>query len=685
MARAHPAASGRRGRGWRRGPPPRAARRARRRPRRRRPARARRAGRQPPCHAERGHGGGRPRGAPARVAAAARAGSSEDAEGRRLHHHLADRRARMGRRRARSGRALPRRAPGLDARLERRARAPSSTRSSAPSWRPAAPQRTEARRARRTNRRLRTLLAGVAALLVLAAVAGALFLDQRGQARGEARTAAGAAPRRPGAGRGRPRPLAAAGAPGRGARGLAADAQQPARRAHAQPGRHRRRAQRRQPADSSWPCVPTAARWSSATTTATSCSSTRSRAAGSVRRTDRRAPASPTSVAGGRDQGPRVQPRRVTAGDQEGRRRRTARRPHLAADRDAPQSPTPSIQNDVHDATYPHMAFSLATDERSRCPTRRPRGVRGRHDAAFRRQHRQASRCSGAARGPRAPGRLPHVQSGRRPAGHGGTRLDRHPRRENPPISCAGCPARGASSSPSSRSAFALSLDGRTLAAGGRDGSVRFLEPASGEWRTALGRHAGRRTARRLQPDGRFLVTVGDDANAIVWDVAAGSAAETMEGHAGRVLALALDRRAHTLFTAGLDGSVIAWDLAGDRRLGRPFDAGTGTGGIPSTALSRDGRTLVTAQDDGAVSVIDTASLTRRRRTRRGQSVRGPRAGIRAARNDRRRRVLRLPGCRRRADGPTGRAPARPPRERGRVHADAPAPTDRSSRPLAPT
>jgi WD40 repeat protein len=159
---------------------------------------------------------------------------------------------------------------------------------------------------------------------------------------------------------------------------------------------------------------------------------------------------------------------------------------------------------------------------------------------------------------------------------------------------------------------FALSADGRTLAVGAGDGSVRFLDVATGEVRTATSRHGAAVQRAVFSRDGRFLATVGDDAKAIIWDVETGGAGETLEGHAGRLLALALDGRAQTLFTAGLDGSVIVWDLAGDRRLGRPFDAGTGVAQFPATALSRDGRTLVTGEGGGAVSVLDTATLTRR-------------------------------------------------------------------------
>ena len=170
--------------------------------------------------------------------------------------------------------------------------------------------------------------------------------------------------------------------------------------------------------------------------------------------------------------------------------------------------------------------------------------------------------------------------------------------------------------------AGAVSPDARTFAIGGQDGTVRLLDLETGRLRTASGRHAGAVQSAVFTSDGRILVTVGDDGNAIVWDVHAARATETFRGHASRVLAAAVDRHARTLYTAGLDGNVIAWDLTGDRRLGRTFQAGTGSGDwFPSTAISGDGRSLVTLQDRGAVSVVAVATLTRRSLPVRGAPV----------------------------------------------------------------
>jgi WD40 repeat protein/DNA-binding SARP family transcriptional activator len=160
--------------------------------------------------------------------------------------------------------------------------------------------------------------------------------------------------------------------------------------------------------------------------------------------------------------------------------------------------------------------------------------------------------------------------------------------------------------------ASAVSPDGRTFAIGGDDGSVRFLDLRTGRQQRATGRHEGAVQSAVFTADGHFLVTTGDDGAAILWNVKQAASGEVFRGHAGAVVAAAVDRRARTLYTAGHDGSVITWDLVGDRRLGRPFNAGIGSGDFgPTTAISPDGRTLATVEDNGGDSLVDLRTLTR--------------------------------------------------------------------------
>jgi WD40 repeat protein len=189
-----------------------------------------------------------------------------------------------------------------------------------------------------------------------------------------------------------------------------------------------------------------------------------------------------------------------------------------------------------------------------------------------------------------------------RPVFHGGAIVLRDPRTLRPIRSFPAVAVTGA-----------LSPDGRTFAAAGDDGSVRFLNLRTGQLRTASGRHAAAVRSARFTPDGRYLITVADDAKAIVWNVSAGAATETLAGHAGPVIGAAVDRGGDTLYTSSGDGTVITWDLRGDRRLGRPFDAGKTSGDwFVQAAISHDGHNLAIQQADGTVSVVQLATLTRR-------------------------------------------------------------------------
>ena len=177
-----------------------------------------------------------------------------------------------------------------------------------------------------------------------------------------------------------------------------------------------------------------------------------------------------------------------------------------------------------------------------------------------------------------------------------------------------------------------LSPDGRVVAMGAADGSVRFLDLRTGSMRTASGRHDAPVRAARFTADGGTLVTAGDDAKVMVWDVATATPRETLSGHSAPVRDLALSPDGGTAYTVSLDGSAIAWDLAGDDRLGRrfqtdPVDPGGPVGGgcgacgattpdegdVPPAvvATTPGGKTFAIPRADGDVDLFDGTTLAR--------------------------------------------------------------------------
>jgi WD40 repeat protein/DNA-binding SARP family transcriptional activator len=172
----------------------------------------------------------------------------------------------------------------------------------------------------------------------------------------------------------------------------------------------------------------------------------------------------------------------------------------------------------------------------------------------------------------------------------------------------------------------ALSPDGRTMLAGGRDGSVRFVDLVTEAVTLASGRHDGGVLRATFADDGRKAITAGADSRLIVWDVEQAAAGETLEGHAGQITGLTITRDGRTLYTTALDGQLIVWDLGGAGRLGRPFRLGPDNGGELRYALSPDGRILASGNPDGTVTLIDARTLASMRAFR--AAAEGPVRGM---------------------------------------------------------
>ena len=173
-------------------------------------------------------------------------------------------------------------------------------------------------------------------------------------------------------------------------------------------------------------------------------------------------------------------------------------------------------------------------------------------------------------------------------------------------------------------SASELSPDDRTFAIGGRDGSLYLLDLRSGELRTASGPRGAPVERIAFSPDGRTFVTGDIEGGIIRWNVRRAEALETLARHRGTVRGFAVSSDGDTLYSGSLDRSVIEWDLVGARTLGRPFTAGRDDNvNNPRYALSADGRLIAYGQDNGKVSVVDAQTLVPRQDISVGERVAG--------------------------------------------------------------
>jgi WD40 repeat protein/DNA-binding SARP family transcriptional activator len=156
---------------------------------------------------------------------------------------------------------------------------------------------------------------------------------------------------------------------------------------------------------------------------------------------------------------------------------------------------------------------------------------------------------------------------------------------------------------------IAVSGDAKTMALGRRDGSIILADVGTGRRRRMLTRHSTAVMGLVFGPGGT-LASASGDRTAILWDVATGKARETLQGHAGSVTGVAISPDGRTLYTSSLDDSVIAWDLTGTRGLARELTHSAGS--FVGVAFSpRDPNLLALAQHDGPVTLWDAARRVR--------------------------------------------------------------------------
>ena len=146
--------------------------------------------------------------------------------------------------------------------------------------------------------------------------------------------------------------------------------------------------------------------------------------------------------------------------------------------------------------------------------------------------------------------------------------------------------------------AVAYSPDGKLLATGGADDTVRLWEATNGRPVATLTGHTSTVYAVAFSPDGKLLATGGADDTVRLWEATNGRPVATLTGHTSTVYAVAFSPDGKLLATGGADDTVRLWEATN----GRPVATLTGgTGTVYAVAFSPDSKTFATGSNDGKV------------------------------------------------------------------------------------
>ncbi|EFJ40133.1 hypothetical protein VOLCADRAFT_100103 [Volvox carteri f. nagariensis] len=153
--------------------------------------------------------------------------------------------------------------------------------------------------------------------------------------------------------------------------------------------------------------------------------------------------------------------------------------------------------------------------------------------------------------------------------------------------------------------AVSWSPDGRTLASGSRDMGVRLWNAKSGGCTNVLKGHLDTVYSVTWSPDGTALASGSGDKTIRLWSTTSGQCTATLEGHLDTVWAVAWSPDGKALASGSIDASVRIWDPAAARCTIK-MDGHSSE--VRSVSWSPDGRTLASGSIDMTIRLWDTAT-----------------------------------------------------------------------------
>ncbi|MBU7584184.1 MAG: trypsin-like peptidase domain-containing protein [Nostoc sp. TH1S01] len=151
----------------------------------------------------------------------------------------------------------------------------------------------------------------------------------------------------------------------------------------------------------------------------------------------------------------------------------------------------------------------------------------------------------------------------------------------------------------------AISPDGRTLASGNNDKTIKIWNVATGQEIRTLNGHSEAVWSVAISPDGRTLASSSLDATIKIWNIATGQEIRTLNGHSAWVNSVAISPDGRTLASGSSDKTIKIWNVATGQEI-RTLNGHSDW--VISVAISPDGRTLASGSSDKTIKIWNIAT-----------------------------------------------------------------------------
>src|SRR5262245_37357967 len=155
-------------------------------------------------------------------------------------------------------------------------------------------------------------------------------------------------------------------------------------------------------------------------------------------------------------------------------------------------------------------------------------------------------------------------------------------------------------------SSVAFSPDGKRLASGSADRTVKLWDAATGQELLTLKGHGDAVSSVTFSPDGKMLASGSADRTVKLWDVITGQELLTLKGHGDAVSSVTFSPDGKIVATGSYDRTVKLWDAGAGQELLTLKGHGNA---VISVRFSLDGKMMASGSSDRTVKLWDAGAV----------------------------------------------------------------------------